>query len=136
MSMPVTVNNIRGNQFIIGSSNQLPEASSLSFNDAPLDSLSVPFIGREKELSYLSQVLDVVHGNMPTRCVVHGMQGLGKSQLALQMAKLSFDSQRYSVIFWISATTVEKLNQGFAKLLDLIGHPDRFHPEQSTKLTV
>jgi hypothetical protein len=41
----------------------------------------------------------------------------------------------YSVVFWISGATVEKLNQGFAKVLTLVGHPDR-DPEQSTRLTL
>lgn len=52
----------------------------------------------------------------------------------MQYATLSYNRQRYSVIFWISGATVEKLNQGFAKILTLVGHPDRDHPEQSTRL--
>jgi hypothetical protein len=63
------------------------------------------------------------------------MPGMGKSQLVLQYAKLSSDRQQYSSIFWISGATVEKLNQGLAKVLHLIGHPDRDHPNQSTRLT-
>jgi hypothetical protein len=104
------------------------------FNDAPLDLLSVPFLGRERELSHIDNVLSVPLGDAPTRCVIYGMHGLGKSQLALQLAKASFDQRRYSNIFWISASTVEKLNQGFARLLNLIGHPDHAHPQQSARL--
>ena len=109
-------------------------SSSLSFNDAPLDLLSGHFTGREQELAHLETVLDVAHGDVPTRCVIYGMHGLGKSQLVLQLAKLTFNRRRYSIVFWISATTIEKLNQGFVKLLHLVGHPDRFHQEQSAKL--
>jgi hypothetical protein len=114
------------------SSKPLP---SLSFNDAPVDLLSVHFTGREKELAYIGKVLDEAQGDVPTRCVIHGMHGIGKTQLALRFAKTAFDRQLFSLIFWITATTVEKLHQGFSHLLDLIDHPYRALPQQSSRLT-
>jgi NB-ARC domain len=136
-----TNNQVGGNQYNtfmsapVGSSSKTPSTSSLSFNDAPLDLLSVYFMGRDKELARIQTVLETNHGDIPTRCIVHGMHGLGKSQLALQFAKLSFEQRRYPLVFWMSATTVEKLNQGYIHLLNLVGHPDRLHPEQSARLT-
>jgi hypothetical protein len=117
------------------SSSQAPSTSSLSFNDAPLDLLSVYFMGRDKELARIRKVLETHHGDTPTRCIIHGMHGLGKSQLALQFAKLSFEQHRYPLVFWMSATTVEKLNQGYIHPLNLVGHPDQMHPEQNARLT-
>jgi len=35
----------------------------------------------------------------------------------------------------MSATTVEKLDQGFSKILHLINHPDRSHSDQVVRLT-
>jgi hypothetical protein len=96
-------------------------------NEAPIDLLSLYFIGRENEVAQIGSALDAVQGDMPNRCVIHGMHGLGKTQLALQYAKSAFERQRYTAIFWISATTVEKLNHGFVDLLDLVNHPDRFN---------
>jgi hypothetical protein len=107
----------------------------LSFNDAPIDLLSSHFTGRENELGRIGEVLGVVYGNVPSRCAVFGMQGMGKTQLVLQYAALSHGRQRYAVVFWMSGATVEKLNQGFAKVLQLVGHPDRDHTEQSVRLT-
>jgi hypothetical protein len=116
------------------SSNQAPP--SLTLNDAPLDLLSVHFTGREKELARISEILNGVHGDVPTRCVVHGMHGLGKTQLALQFAKSSYIRGRYSLVFWISAATIDKLNTGFVKILDLIQHPARFYlSNQTSRLT-
>jgi hypothetical protein len=113
-----------------------PSSSSLAFNDAPIDLLSAHFTGREKELVRISEILNGSHGRVPTRCIVHGMHGLGKTQLALQFANSSYDDGRYSLIFWISATTIDKLNDGFAKILDLIRHPGRhLLIDQSSKLT-
>jgi hypothetical protein len=39
-----------------------------------------------------------------------------------------------SYILWISATTVEKLYQGFSRLLRFIDHPDRSHPDEGIRL--
>jgi GTPase SAR1 family protein len=61
----------------------------------------------------------------PARCVIYGMHGIGKTQLVLRFANDSFDQERYSHVFWMSATTVEKLSQGFADLLTLVTHLDR-----------
>jgi hypothetical protein len=118
-----------------GASSSQP-SSSLTFNDAPIDLLSVHFTGREKELARVSEILNGGHEDIPSRCVVHGMFGLGKTQLALQFAKSAYEDRRYSLIFWISATTIDKLNDGFANILNLIRHP-RQHllVDQRSKLT-
>jgi hypothetical protein len=106
-----------------------------AINDAPIDLIAAHFTGRDKELNMIDGVLRTSHDQSPNRCAVYGMPGLGKTQLSLRYAKLQFDLGRYSHVFWIQATTVEKLNQGFAKILDLIRHIDRCHQEQSAKLT-
>lgn len=46
-----------------------------------------------------------------------------------------YEQGRYQIVFWISAATIEKLNHGFAKVLDLVDHRDRNYPEQSSRLT-
>jgi NB-ARC domain len=139
------INNVSGDQYNLNyhtalhietgaSSSHAPPPITL--NDAPLDLLSVHFTGREKELARISAIMDVVHGDLPTRCVIHGMHGLGKTQLALQYARSSYDHGRYSLIFWISGATTEKLNTGFVKILDLIRHPARLYlADQNSKLT-
>jgi NB-ARC domain len=63
------------------------------------------------------------------------MHGIGKSQLALYFAKSAFEEGQYHYVLWISATTIEKLQRGIVKLLDLIDHKDRYHPDQETRLT-
>jgi hypothetical protein len=110
-------------------------APSQPVNDAPVDLLSTHFTGRESELAFLVDVLGRSYGDVPSRCAVYGMPGLGKTQLVLRYAKLSFDGDRYTFIFWLSATTIEKLNQGLAGVLDLIGHPDRTLQDQNAKIT-
>lgn len=53
----------------------------------------------------------------------------------MQYANVSYEKLQYSAIFWISGTTIQKLDQGFTKLLHLVGHADRDHREQSARLT-
>jgi hypothetical protein len=116
-----------------GSSNQ--QQPALSFNDSPIDLLSPHFTGREEELDDVGKGLSASNGSAPTRYALHGMPGVGKTQLTLQFAQLSYNQQRYSLVFWISGATVEKLNQGFAKVLTLVGHPDYSNSDQNIRLT-
>jgi hypothetical protein len=132
------VNNINNYTTVVQAEPTSKPLSPPPFNDAPIDLLSTHFSDREEELERLARVLGVGHRdneNIPSRCVVYGIPGQGKTQLALQYTKLSSDLLRYRFIFWISGATVEKLNQGFAKVLNLVGHPERLLQEQSARLT-
>jgi len=80
-------------------------------------------------------MLDGTPNGVPSCCVIRGMPGVGKSQLSLCYAVKSFDAGRYTHIFWTSATGIDKLTQGFSRVLDLIGHPDRHVEDQGIKLT-
>lgn len=63
------------------------------------------------------------------------MPGIGKTQLLLRYAKVSLDQRRYACIFWVPATSIDRINQGIAGILDLIEHPDRYLLDQTAKLT-
>ncbi|KZP29730.1 TPR-like protein [Athelia psychrophila] len=105
------------------------------FNDAPVDRISPCFVGRDEELQLFANVLGLCDGDTPSRYAVWGMPGLGKSQLALKYANTSFRAGLHTHIIWISATTVEKANQGLAGVLNLLQHPDRDHPDQAARIT-
>ncbi|KZP28366.1 TPR-like protein [Athelia psychrophila] len=105
------------------------------FNDAPVDRISPCFVGRDEELQLFANVLGLCDGDIPSRCAVWGMPGLGKSQLALKYANTSFRAGCHTHVIWISATTVEKVSQGLAKVLDLLQHPERHNPDQAARIT-
>jgi hypothetical protein len=63
------------------------------------------------------------------------MPGLGKTQLALKYASSAFETKRYRYVFWMSASSTEKINHGFSKILDLISYPNRDRLDQAAKLT-
>ncbi|KZP22344.1 TPR-like protein [Athelia psychrophila] len=106
------------------------------FNDAPIDRISSCFTGRESDLGFITHSISSFQSDKPTRFVIYGMPGLGKSQLALQHANLAFTARTYSHIFWLPASTVEKLIQGFARILILVNHTDRnrSHPDQAVQI--
>ena len=47
-------------------------------------------------------------------CVLHGLGGIGKTQLAIEFARKY--RQRYSAVFWIDSSSKEKLKQSIANL--------------------
>ena len=73
--------------------------------------------------------------NLPARCAIVGMPGLGKTQLALRYSLEAFDQARGPMIFWTSAATTEKLAQGLCKILDIVDHDDRDHMDQNVRLS-
>jgi hypothetical protein len=85
-------------------------------------------------LDFLQKALNESHNGVPSRCAVYGMPGIGKTQLLLRYAKVSWDQHLYSCIFWMSATSVDRIIQGISGILDLIEHPDRYLLDQTAKL--
>jgi hypothetical protein len=104
------------------------------FNDAPLDLLSVNFTGRKREIALIIEFLEKVFGDVPTRCALHGMHGVGKSQVSNALAKELYNNGRYTNVFWMQATTIEKLHQGFSRLLKLVSHPACSSTDDETRL--
>ena len=83
------------------------------------DLLSPYFTGRKDEIARLKEIYQASHTTGPARCIVYGMPGLGKTQLALRFAYSN--KEDYPLIFWISGASVEKLNSGFSGILDHVG---------------
>ncbi|KAF7986448.1 hypothetical protein HWV62_31213 [Athelia sp. TMB] len=104
------------------------------FNAAPILRISNYFTGRDLEIDLISRALSRSSNNEPRRFAIHGMPGLGKSQLVLQFSKLAYASHAYTYIFWVPATTIEKLTQGLTSVLYLVDHKDRSDPDQALRL--
>ncbi|TVY34372.1 Vegetative incompatibility protein HET-E-1, partial [Lachnellula subtilissima] len=79
------------------------------------------FVAREHELSEIHKTLK---GDGSRRAVVlHGLGGIGKTQLSIAYAKRHKDN--YSAIFWLNIKDEDSLKQSFAKLAKQIS---REHP--------
>ena len=114
---------------VLMSSNQ-QQLPALSFTVALIDLLSPHSTSRGEELDGIQKGLGMSHGSAPTHYAVHGMPGVGKTQLALQFAQLSYSQRQYLLVFWILG---EKLNQGFAKVLSGMCSTFGHYPSQEAK---
>lgn len=74
-------------------------------------------------------------GDLPARCVIQDMPGVGKTQLALKFATLAFQKGQHPYVSWVSAVLVEKLTRDVSKMVDLLRLPGRHTLDQAGKLT-
>src|ERR1700740_1865537 len=94
---------------------------ALSLSDVPEIE---QFVAREEELAEINRTL---RGDGGRRTVVlHGLGGIGKTQLTVAYAKRHKDS--YSAIFWLNIKDEDSLKQSFAKIAKQIL---REHPSAS-----
>jgi hypothetical protein len=83
------------------------------------------FVGRDEELDRIHQELK--YDDSRRTAVVHGLGGMGKTQLALAYAQRHRDE--YSALFWINSKDVDALKQGYAAAARRIyrEHPSLVH---------
>ena len=77
----------------------------------------VPVLGRlDEEMTRLTEVMLSSSTDQTRRkvCVLHGLGGIGKTQLAIEFARKN--QKNYSSIFWIDGSSKEKLKQSIANL--------------------
>ncbi|GFF44496.1 nephrocystin-3 [Aspergillus udagawae] len=85
----------------------------------PLDLATVPavggFVGHEAELDSLWDFLQPEGSPMQKRAILHGLGGIGKTQLAVQFARIhKFD---FTAIFWLNGKDEKTLIQSLASFL-------------------
>jgi hypothetical protein len=76
------------------------------------------FVGREENITEVCEALQY-DGSRKT-AVVHGLGGMGKTQLALAYAQRHKDD--YSAVFWVNSKDVDTLKQGYAAAARRIYH--------------
>jgi hypothetical protein len=83
------------------------------------------FVGREEHITEICEALQY-DGSRKT-AVVHGLGGMGKTQLALAYAQRHKDE--YSAVFWVNSKDVDTLKQGYAAAARRIyrEHPSLVH---------
>jgi hypothetical protein len=68
------------------------------------------FVGRSDELADIHKKLQ--HNSSRKTVVVHGLGGMGKTQLVLEYAQRHKDE--YSAVFWVNSKSEDTLKQGYA----------------------
>jgi len=74
------------------------------------------FVARREELAKIHEVLH--DGSERRTAVIHGLGGMGKTQLAAAYAKLH--RSEYSAVFWVNARDELSLKQSFARVAERI----------------
>jgi hypothetical protein len=94
---------------------------------SPLDH----FVGRTEELAAIHKELQ--HDVSRKTVVVHGLGGMGKTQLALAYAQRHKDE--YSAVFWVNSKSEDMLKQGYAIAAKRIyrDHPSLVHLKAVTE---
>jgi hypothetical protein len=109
-----------GNRKLLTRSGHKREDFSVTFSLSDISDVEY-FVAREDELSKIHKTLK---GDGSRRAVVlHGLGGIGKTQLSIAYAKRHKDN--YSAIFWLNIKDEDSLKQSFAKVAKQIS---RKHP--------
>ncbi len=88
------------------------------------------FTGRERILETLHHYLrpDQVVPLASQSCSIHGLGGIGKTQLAIEYAYRY--SLEYTAVFWISGESMEQILASFLAIAELLGLPERQEAHQ------
>ncbi|GKU15484.1 unnamed protein product, partial [Fusarium langsethiae] len=104
------VENARGNEMRFDLGFSLSEVNEVNH-----------FVARQEQLVQLQGILTTSHDRHTV--VIHGLGGMGKTQLAIAFAKQNRKS--FSAVFWMNATDEETLKRSFMRAADRILH-ERF----------
>lgn len=98
--------------------------------DVPLDLTAVPvvegFLGRQAELDQLWQFLRPTDSQSRKVAVLHGLGGIGKTQLAIRFAR--DHKHDFSAIFWLSGKDRGTLLQSLSSILPRL--PENLHTNE------
>jgi hypothetical protein len=108
-------NAISSNQPSAVRSNEVVASFAVQFS-VPEVSHVERFVGRREQLDAIHNELQ--HDGSRKMVVVHGLGGMGKTQLALEYAQRH--RQEYSAVFWVDSKSEETLKQGYAVAVDRI----------------
>jgi hypothetical protein len=82
----------------------------------PLNLSNIPtvgqFVGRTEDLNALWDILQPSASPMRKVVVLHGLGGIGKTQLAIHFARLH--QNNFSAIFWLNGKTMDSLLHSLA----------------------
>ncbi|KAJ5717847.1 Tetratricopeptide-like helical [Penicillium malachiteum] len=77
------------------------------------------FIGRQQEIDYLEHLNS--HTSGPTKIAIHGLGGIGKTQIALELAYRIRERSTGCSVFWIPCVTYEGVEQTYMNISLALG---------------
>ncbi|PYH40036.1 Pfs, NB-ARC and TPR domain protein, partial [Aspergillus saccharolyticus JOP 1030-1] len=80
------------------------------------------FVGRQKEIQEVEDLISAPDG--PRKLAITGLGGVGKTQIALELAYRVRDREPEYSIFWIPCTSYEAVEQAFISIAQQVGLQD------------
>jgi tetratricopeptide (TPR) repeat protein len=80
------------------------------------------FVGRQEEIQKLEDLITMPDG--PRKLAITGLGGVGKTQIALELAYRIRDREPECSIFWIPCTSYEAVEQAFITIAQVVGLQD------------
>lgn len=80
------------------------------------------FVGRQNEIDYLEKF--IIHATNPTKVAIHRLGGIGKTQIALELAYRSREKIPKCSIFWIPCISYESVQQAYVNIASALGIAD------------
>lgn len=77
------------------------------------------FVGREEEISKIDGLIQEIHG--PLKIAICGLGGVGKTQIALELAYRTRERDPEISIFWIPCTSYASIEQACVNIAQLVG---------------
>ncbi|KAL4865102.1 hypothetical protein BDV12DRAFT_200486 [Aspergillus spectabilis] len=77
------------------------------------------FVGREEEITKIEGLIKQING--PSRIAICGLGGVGKTQIALELACRMREGDSRRSIFWIPCTSYATLEQAYMSIAQLVG---------------
>jgi Cdc6-like AAA superfamily ATPase len=77
------------------------------------------FVGRQEEIQRLEDLIAMSNG--PRKLAITGLGGVGKTQIALEVAYRMRDRKPKYLIFWIPCTSYEAVKQAFISIAQVVG---------------
>ncbi|GFF23679.1 isoform 4 of kinesin light chain [Aspergillus udagawae] len=80
------------------------------------------FVGRQNEITRLEELITMKDG--PRKVAVTGLGGVGKTQVALELAYRVRDRDKECSIFWVACTSYEVIEQTYLNMAQALGLPN------------
>jgi nucleoside phosphorylase/tetratricopeptide (TPR) repeat protein len=77
------------------------------------------FVGRQQQIRDLEDL--IIHATSPNKVAIHGLGGIGKTQIALELAYRTREKLPECSIFWIPCTSYESVQQAYVNIASALG---------------
>ncbi|KAL4744583.1 hypothetical protein BDW72DRAFT_81009 [Aspergillus terricola var. indicus] len=77
------------------------------------------FVGREEEISRIDELIQQIHG--PSKIAICGLGGVGKTQIALELAYRARERDPEFSVFWIPCPSYATVEQACMNIAQLVG---------------